>query len=173
MRTEKLLVGIILLAAASCGDGLGGPHPEMNWGPASNSLFKPAAGAAYGLFGDWFACKDQNCTTLDDAGFRFTQDGRWNALDAPGSSLEAGEHYCVEQGQGSSGTYTLSGQTLTLQSELSKGVQRLTFELQGADAALVTAVVDGQTVKVPMRRINPPRSSGSCQDYQPTPVPMP
>jgi hypothetical protein len=173
MRTEKLLVGIIVLAAASCGDGLGGPYPEMNWGPASNSLFKPSSSAAYGVLGDWFPYKDKASTVLSDNGLRFTAEGSWNALDAPGDSLEAGEHYCVEQGHGSSGTYTISGQTLTLQSELSKGIQRLTFELQGMDAALVTAVVDGQTIKAPMRRINPPRSSGSCQDYQPTPVPMP
>jgi len=173
MRTEKLLVGIIVLAAAGCGDGLGGPYPEMTWGPASNSLFKPSSSGAYGVVGDWFPCKDAACTTLDDGGLRFTQEGRWHALEAPGSRLEATESYCVEQSKNKSGSYTLSGSTLTLWSELSKGVQKLTFNMQGVDAAMVTFVIEGQTVTAPMRRINPPRSSGSCKDDQPIPIPRP
>jgi hypothetical protein len=173
MRTEKLLVGIILLATVGCGDGLSSPYPSMAWGPASNSLFKPSSSEAYGVLGDWFPCKDLACTALADDGYRFTQQGRWHALEAPGSSLEAEESYCVEQSGKQSGSYTLSGSTVTLRPDVGNGVQTATFAMQGTDAANVSFSIMGEVIKVPMRRINPPRSSGPCQDDQPVPVPMP
>ena len=64
-----------------------------------------------GLAGDWFPCEDAACSTLDDDGVRFTEDGRWYLLDAPGGSLDAGESYRVAGGPG---TYDFDGSTLTL-----------------------------------------------------------
>jgi hypothetical protein len=63
------------------------------------------------LEGDWFACVDAACTVLDENGIRFTADGRWGILEAPGSELEPGETY--ELG-GARGTYRYGGSTLTL-----------------------------------------------------------
>lgn len=63
------------------------------------------------LEGDWFACKDAACTVLDDNGIRFTADGRWGILEAPGSELEPGETYELGDARG---TYRYGGSTLTL-----------------------------------------------------------
>ena len=63
------------------------------------------------LEGDWFACEDDACTTLDDNGVRLTHDGRWAMLEAPGGSLEPGEAYEVEAPWGD---YTFDGTVIHL-----------------------------------------------------------
>lgn len=61
--------------------------------------------------GDWFQCKDEACTVLDDEGIRFTAGDRWGALDAPGGSYDPGEPYELDHPRG---TYAYDGETLTL-----------------------------------------------------------
>lgn len=63
------------------------------------------------LEGDWFPCKDEACTRLDDDGIRFTADNRWATLDAPGSTFEPGEPYELD---GPRGDYTFDGTHLTV-----------------------------------------------------------
>jgi len=157
--------------SSSCGDGPGGPYPEMTWGPASNSLFKPSGGGSL-IIGDWFYCKNSTCAAFDDEGIRFNADGTWSMLNAPGSSLDPGEAYCEEQDEGRGGTYQVAGQILTVNFSGNSKLAKVVFVLKGNDAATASIKIEGQDVVVTMRRVAPSRSSGHCQyDSLPSPIP--
>lgn len=82
------------------------------------------------LEGDWFQCEDDTCATLDDNGVRFTADGRWGALDAPGGELEPGEGYELE---GPRGTYSLDGETLTIRVDGTGEAKSVRISFDGDD----------------------------------------
>lgn len=85
------------------------------------------------LEGDWFACKDEACTRLDDDGVRFTADNRWATLEAPGSTFDAGEPYEMA---GLRGDYTFDGTHLTVSADGEPEQQTIRVEFDGGDLLL-------------------------------------
>lgn len=114
--------------------------------------------ALLAIVGDWFLCNGPGggCSVLDNDGTRFGSDGTWTALWSSSgddsSATEPGEMYCEGQG-GRMGTYSLSGNTLTLDG--SDPFEGLAFEED-----TFTATNNGTNER--WERIDPPRSSGLC-----------
>ncbi|MCC7383823.1 MAG: hypothetical protein IT384_18420 [Deltaproteobacteria bacterium] len=78
----------------------------------AGALLSACGGSA--IEGDWFFCEDTRCAELDDMGLRFGDDGWGYVLDAPGTSLDFGEAYEVEDRF----AYELSGDTLSFEREI-------------------------------------------------------
>jgi hypothetical protein len=116
------------------------------------------------LEGDWFQCEDAACTTLDDNGVRFTANGRWGALEAPGGDYEPGEAYELDNPRG---TYTLEGNTLTLYLDGSNEPQSMRISFDGDDILVhgVPQVSVACTEPVPTREDT--TSSGSTCKEEP------
>lgn len=85
------------------------------------------------LEGDWFPCKDEACTQLDDDGIRFTAGNRWAMLEAPGSTFDAGEPYEMN---GMRGDYTFDGTHLTVYLDGEPEQQTLRVDFDGGDLLL-------------------------------------
>ncbi len=92
------------------------------------------------LVGDWFACKDAACSRLDDDGIRFTEQGGFSLLEAPGSSYDPGEAYSVDM----VGSYTFDGSTLTVTEAQSGESMPMQARLDGEDLIIYldTAAAD-------------------------------
>ncbi len=85
------------------------------------------------LEGDWFPCKDEACTRLDDDGIRFTAGNRWALLEAPGSTYDAGESYEMD---GPRGDYTFDGTDLTIFLDGEPEQQTIRVEFDNGDLLL-------------------------------------
>lgn len=142
MTKRDVLLGGLLLFTVGCGDRSVGERSDA-------------------LVGDWFECWDTACKQLDDDGMRFKDDGTFLALDAPGSTLDPGEQYCVEDSMGISGTYTWDGATLVLQTVGSSPALAVGLTVSG-DRATYTTQGGAKPQSGTLLRIDPPRSSGMC-----------
>lgn len=87
------------------------------------------------LEGDWFPCKDEACTRLDDDGVRFSADDRWGILEAPGSTYDPGESYELQPVRGD---YSFDGSSVTLYADGTPEQITMRVEFEGDDLILYT-----------------------------------
>ena len=74
--------------------------PHLDWGPAADSNYVPPA-TGLPVYGDWFACEDDDCTEIDGNGVRFASGGILIELQSADRRLEADEPYCEDDTAGS------------------------------------------------------------------------
>jgi hypothetical protein len=112
------------------------------------------------VVGDWFRCKAGDCTTLDNTGVRFGDDGTWQTLHQLGTpDYSADLQYCLGRGQDDAGTYAWDGVALKASDGLGRDVVAGTVAFPDPQTMQIT---DASGRVVLLQRIRPPRLSGPC-----------
>jgi hypothetical protein len=145
-----LTIAALASMSAACNSGTsfgGAGSTSLDWGPASNSLFKPPADGS-SVVGDWYPCADKDCTATLAQGIRFTDDGRIQLIER-GQDPSNPNGVCILAGD-NQGTYVFEGGSLTVTSPDGKQVLVLKFDLQGDGTGLL---------EIPSGTINQPNGN--------------
>ena len=169
-RARFALASLALLAACDNVRGSSTPQLQLNWGPASNSLYTPPDGG--GIEGDWFLCEDDDCSRFD-SGVRLAADGTWTDLNSQRGNDGRIESYCVDGSSGGErGRYRYDGARLTVTDDRERTVLEAQIQFDG-DEAILSSFSERDSDTVRMKRFDPVLFRGSCSANvipQPPPV---
>jgi hypothetical protein len=174
MRNWKLVLLALLLGFVSCDGGsgnppdIGGDHSDggsldsaLDVAPADHQVGEASQS---GIYGDWFVCKDTQCSKLGIGGWRIMPDGKIFQMYADPPFLEPDEKYCYTHRPELNLTYTYANGIIKVVTY----PDSTTFSLQ------VVPVGDFMDVKWldlnktdRWKRIIPVRDKGSCDKSTP------
>ena len=114
------------------------------------------------LLGDWFTCKTNDCSTLDNDGMQLKAGGAAIGLEAPGETLEPKEPYC----EVSDNTGTYKWKSPDLEVYLKAGTMKGTVDIKAGKFTMTWMSLPGGgnliSEPVTMKQIVS-RSTGTCK----------
>jgi len=109
------------------------------------------------IVGDWFLCKNNDCSLLEGEGYGIRSDKTYAELKALDGALDPGEQYCERTEPDKRGTYTWDGEKIVIQPKSGKAV---TYTVTLTGDSIITS---GEGSLYKLRRISPPRLAGPCK----------